>query len=482
MKAGQKIKGIIFAFIMGGGCLMGVACTKQNIATTIQMKKTEGQVNISEGDSKIILPGENLFLYDGYRIKTAEISYAWFVLDRSRMAKLDQQSAVELKKDGKNLEILMNAGNMFFNINKPLESDETLEIRTSSMIVGIRGTCGWVENTDPEHFRVYLLEGTADCRVEGVNGGESLTDGINGGQVAEMYYPKDKEGAQAELMVHKFSVHDIPDFVLNELLPDEPLCETILNDSGLDIQSLSDEQNNPDMQGDGASDENSRSTEENGSDENSRGTEENGSDEIPNNEDEGNEHAAAETKIQAMDARYKTMLREIYQVYRGEIPEAEASEHTQTFFELQRGDASGTSLADIGFALADLDENGSDELLLSFQRNSLNIICTVNEGVLTIVDSFTYRSSGSVCGTFVFSEGSSGAASYGVSVFRLPYGSSSLEILESISIDNSTEPPTNTLSSGRVISDDEMEQILGQYTSGPEPTWYLLEDYRSLID
>lgn len=50
-----------------------------------------------------------------------------------------------------------------------------MDIRTSTMIVGIRGTFGWVE--DETLMCVYLLRGKVEC---------SILDGENAVQAAEM--------------------------------------------------------------------------------------------------------------------------------------------------------------------------------------------------------------------------------------------------------------------------------------------------------
>lgn len=47
-----------------------------------------------------------------------------------------------MRKSGKKLEMLLQSGDIFFNISQPLDDDETLNIRTSTMAVGLRGTSG----------------------------------------------------------------------------------------------------------------------------------------------------------------------------------------------------------------------------------------------------------------------------------------------------------------------------------------------------
>lgn len=56
------------------------------------------------------------------------------------MPKWTRTGAIQIEKSGKNLEIVVDRGGLFFNITEPLAEDETMNIRTSGMMVGIRGT------------------------------------------------------------------------------------------------------------------------------------------------------------------------------------------------------------------------------------------------------------------------------------------------------------------------------------------------------
>lgn len=85
---------------------------------------------------------ENLGLYSGYGINTHLVSYAWINLDDVKLTKLDQNSGIIIQKEGKALNIEIKSGSLFFNVTEPLGDDETMDIRTSTILVGIRGTCG----------------------------------------------------------------------------------------------------------------------------------------------------------------------------------------------------------------------------------------------------------------------------------------------------------------------------------------------------
>ncbi len=185
--------------------------------------KTEGQVDIANGRGREVSPVPEMKLYSGYRMETREESYAWIDLDSMRLAKMDVSSQISIERRRKELEILVDLGSLFFNIKEPLKEDETLDIRTGNMAVGIRGTCGWVEVPEGgETMKVYLLEGKVLCEIE--NGG---WDVVRPGEMAVMT-------DTGEITVSGFAAADIPGFVLEEIEGDEELIAQVLEASGLD--------------------------------------------------------------------------------------------------------------------------------------------------------------------------------------------------------------------------------------------------------
>lgn len=124
-----------------------------------------------------------------------------------KLAKLDQDSEIAITKEGKKLEIEVRSGSLFFNVTEPLADDETMDIRTSTMMVGIRGTCGWVTQDT-----AALLEGT----VEVTAGEQAVT--ISAGEMAVLT-------GDGTLEVKSFYQENIPAFI-----QDENLEETILEE------------------------------------------------------------------------------------------------------------------------------------------------------------------------------------------------------------------------------------------------------------
>ena len=187
--------------------LLLTACGGGASATTMRLRKTEGTVGVSDGEGKDVEPRDDLGLYSGYGVDTQTESYAWISLDEAKLTKLDQDSEIAITKEGKKLEIEVKSGSLFFNVTEPLADDETMDIRTSTMMVGIRGTCGWVTQDT-----AALLEGT----VEVTAGEQAVT--ISAGEMAVLT-------GDGTLEVKSFYQENIPAFI-----QDENLEETILEE------------------------------------------------------------------------------------------------------------------------------------------------------------------------------------------------------------------------------------------------------------
>lgn len=208
--------------LMMAAALVFTACGQSVVAAMMQLMKAEGTVSVLDGGGKDVSVMENMNLYSGYHVGTRRQSYAWIDLDSAKLVKMDENSDVELQKNDNDLELLVNSGGLFFNVTRPLEAGETMEIRTSTMVVGIRGTCGWVSVLEEGHMQVYILEGTVQCQVSDPVSGRMVTESVSAGEMADLYYsPEAPEEERCEIFVREFPRTEIPDFVLEEADPDD---------------------------------------------------------------------------------------------------------------------------------------------------------------------------------------------------------------------------------------------------------------------
>ncbi len=205
-------------------CVVGCsACGQPGLkAATMFLTKFLGTVDITDGDGKAVPISQGQGLYGGYQLATEDASYAWVDLDMVKLAKMDEDSEARIQKNEKELEIIVLSGSFFFHVTEPLEADETLSIRTSDMIVGIRGTCGWVDAKDPSQARVYILEGTVECAAKDSGGNVSAPVFVTQGEVGTLTHEED---GSVKVTVTPFGSSEIPEFVLEEVSQDPDLQE-----------------------------------------------------------------------------------------------------------------------------------------------------------------------------------------------------------------------------------------------------------------
>lgn len=209
----------------GGTAGPSGAANGSGSAAAIRLKRTEGTVDVADDTDTLLEPVHGLGLYDGYAVDTKAQSWAWIELDAVKLTKLDENSGIGIHKEGKVLEVEIKSGSLFFNVTEPLAGDETLNICSSTMLVGIRGTCGWVTlSGDTATLTVYLLEGAVECS----NGNNIAT--VSAGE-------KGVIPVAGEITVSPFFAQNIPAFVQAEVADDDALAEAVETASGIDMRS-----------------------------------------------------------------------------------------------------------------------------------------------------------------------------------------------------------------------------------------------------
>ena len=196
-------------------------------ATTMKLEKKEGTVTLKTQSGTSLRITNGMRLYNGNFLSTGNSSYAYISLDSSKAVKLDQNSSATLRQSGSRLELLTKTGKLFFNVSKPLAKNESMNVRTSTMVTGIRGTCGVVEVVTRTLSKLYLIEGTVTLG----SGDQAVT--VNGGQVATI-----EKGTQKPVHVEKMTEKDIPAVALQEIVNDTALQEKIEQTTDLEIEKI----------------------------------------------------------------------------------------------------------------------------------------------------------------------------------------------------------------------------------------------------
>lgn len=211
-------------------------------ATTMKLEKKVGTVTLKTQSGTSLRITDGMRLYNGNSLATEKYSYAYISLDSSKAVKLDQSSSATLRQNGRSLELLVKSGKLFFNVDKPLGQDESMNVRTSTMVTGIRGTCGVVEAVSQRQSKLYLIEGevtlgTGDQAVA-VRGGQIATVelGYGSGTPAK---PGDADpDAKQAVQVGKMTEKDIPSVALEEIMNDSALQKKIEQTTDLDMEKI----------------------------------------------------------------------------------------------------------------------------------------------------------------------------------------------------------------------------------------------------
>lgn len=143
MKKLRSIFALLLALTMALSLAEPAAAASDTVGTTVRLAQTDGAVSVKDKSGKDKTIREDMRLYNGYSIETGGKSYAYISLDDEKALKLDPYTKVEVKKSGKKLEVSLSAGLISFSVDKPLKANESLEIRTASMVTGVRGSLGW---------------------------------------------------------------------------------------------------------------------------------------------------------------------------------------------------------------------------------------------------------------------------------------------------------------------------------------------------
>ena len=227
-------------------CAMLSGC-KRLEATTMRILGFEGKVVLEEnGKNKKIK--ENIRLNSGNELLTSYFSTATIGLDDAKIVSMDQKSEAEFIQSGKKLEMNLIMGSIFFVVKEPLKDDETFDIKTSTMMVGIRGTSGYVEVNDDGTERLIVTDGVVHVTYTNPETGEVSEEDVSAGQEFRVYPTEagtddndDQNGGYSGggylysgsgYGIMGVTSNEFPDFARNYILENEDVKEKISADIG----------------------------------------------------------------------------------------------------------------------------------------------------------------------------------------------------------------------------------------------------------
>jgi hypothetical protein len=210
-------------------------------ASVMRLEKIIGDVQVTQSSGKEARVMEKMRLNSGDDVKSSSKSYAFFNLDDNKALKLDEKSEAVINKNNKKLEVELKTGNLLFDVDKALKSDESLEIKTATMTMGIRGTFAQVVKRSESSASITLLDGTLSCVVTDPATGKSRSVQLKAGEHADFYSGEEYSNG-CEIITRKISMADLKGYTLSYIKDHPATAARIFKSCGIDLRNLSQRQ------------------------------------------------------------------------------------------------------------------------------------------------------------------------------------------------------------------------------------------------
>lgn len=200
-------------------------------ASTMRMLRTEGVVKLFE-DQKEKTISNNLRLNAGNVLNTRDASLAGIALDDTKIVTINELSNAQFDQKGKKLDINLTDGSLFFEVTKKLDADETFDIRTSTMVVGIRGTSGYVATDKNGNDVVVITDGQVEVTGTNPVTGEVKTITVKAGERVTTYLYNDRTVDSIMFEKDDLKEEDLDQFIVKRLAESERLMTLVCEDTG----------------------------------------------------------------------------------------------------------------------------------------------------------------------------------------------------------------------------------------------------------
>ena len=201
-------------------------------AGTMRLLRYEGDVEIlnAEGQSRFVL--ENVRFASGEVMRTGKESLASVSLDDSKIVTLDAETRVEFIEESNHLRLNLVEGRIFLDVREKLDENESLDIQTSTMTVGIRGTMVCISHSEDEQIsqtQIMLLEGKTDLDYLDSSGSHRLLPLSAGQKAVVLQSSGDGEGVTPA--VSQLTAEDLPVLVRRIVSEDPTVRQRVLEGS-----------------------------------------------------------------------------------------------------------------------------------------------------------------------------------------------------------------------------------------------------------
>ena len=245
----RKIPALTALALVLSGTSANMAAAESYTASNMRLLKYAGTVEIEDASGQPRFVLENVRFDSGESLKTGTASSASVGLDDDRIVTLDEETRVTFSQEGKHMEMFLSEGGLMLDVQDKLGDDETLDVKTSTMAVGIRGTIIFVREseiqTDAPGFEsvglgaghtaasgrtttLGVLEGTAQLSFTDEQGNAHSLP-VSAGQKATLKDSNINDYVDAQPALSELTQDDIRGFVA-EQIKKSPALEKRVND------------------------------------------------------------------------------------------------------------------------------------------------------------------------------------------------------------------------------------------------------------
>ncbi len=185
----RKVFSILLSVLMVVGTL-SVPLYADETATSMKLTSTEGKVTISNGLGKKVSPFKGMNLNNGYHVLTDTDSVARINMDDTKLATVGELSDVDISRQGEDLELRLNSGDVFVSVNQKIAKTATVKVRTANVVMGIAGThVGAYYDPVTKKIVLFNTDGTARVIMRDHSSGQVVTYKVSGGDALEFDNP-----------------------------------------------------------------------------------------------------------------------------------------------------------------------------------------------------------------------------------------------------------------------------------------------------
>ncbi len=181
---GGRFLAFLVCVVLLAGSLSVSALADEFAATTMKLASAEGTVKVTNGLGRSIKTFAGMNLNNGYHVVTDTKSSAKINMDDTKLATMDELSDVDISKQDGDLELRLNAGDVFVAVNQKIEKTQTVKIRSANVVMGITGTLLCARANEDGGMTVTFGEGSGSGAATDPVSGESVQFSLKQGQKA----------------------------------------------------------------------------------------------------------------------------------------------------------------------------------------------------------------------------------------------------------------------------------------------------------